>query len=111
VLVLYPEGERSIDGTIKTFKKGAAILSHHLQVPIVPVAQEGFFEAWPRGKQFQGLHPLKIRVGDPIYPNLSETADKDYERITAELRDRVRQMWNELRDESLPRSAKAANGD
>ena len=36
--MLYPEGERSIDGTPKTFKKGAAILAHHLNVPIVPVA-------------------------------------------------------------------------
>jgi 1-acyl-sn-glycerol-3-phosphate acyltransferase len=37
-LVLYPEGERSIDGKPRIFKKGAAILSIHLQVPIVPVA-------------------------------------------------------------------------
>src|ERR1039458_4964217 len=29
-LVLYPEGERSIDGTPRIFKKGAAILSIHL---------------------------------------------------------------------------------
>ena len=41
-LILYPEGERSIDGTPKIFKKGAAILSIHMQVPIVPVAIEGF---------------------------------------------------------------------
>jgi len=26
VLILYPEGERSIDGTPRIFKKGAAIL-------------------------------------------------------------------------------------
>jgi long-chain acyl-CoA synthetase len=111
VLVLYPEGERSIDGKIKSFKKGAAILSHHLQVPIVPVAQEGFFEAWPRGKQFQGLHPLKIKVGGPIYPNPAEVADKDYERITNELRSRIQEMWNELHAESQPTSAKAAIAD
>jgi 1-acyl-sn-glycerol-3-phosphate acyltransferase len=109
--VLYPEGERSIDGKIKSFKKGAAILSHHLQVPIVPVAQEGFFEAWPRGKQFQGLHPLKIKVGGPIYPNPAEVADKDYERITNELRSRIQEMWNELHAESQPTSAKAAIAD
>ena len=53
VLMLYPEGERSIDGSPKVFKKGAAILSIHLQAPIVPVAIEGFYEAWPRGKSFQ----------------------------------------------------------
>ena len=46
-LILYPEGERSIDGTPRTFKKGAAILSIHLQVPIVPIAIDGFYDAWP----------------------------------------------------------------
>ena len=51
ILILYPEGERSIDGTPRTFKKGAAILSIHLQVPIVPVAIEGFHDAWPRGQR------------------------------------------------------------
>src|SRR4029077_12093488 len=53
ILILYPEGERSIDGTPRIFKKGAAILSILLQVPIVPVAIEGFFDVWPRGKRFQ----------------------------------------------------------
>ena len=65
VLILYPEGERSIDGTPRTFKKGAAILSIHLQVPIVPVAIEGFYDAWPRGKAFQKFAPLEIQFGDP----------------------------------------------
>ncbi len=51
VLVLFPEGERSIDGPPKLFKKGAAILAIHTQCPVVPVALEGFFEAWPRGEK------------------------------------------------------------
>ena len=33
VLVLFPEGERSIDGPPKLFKKGAAILAIHTPVP------------------------------------------------------------------------------
>ena len=62
ILILYPEGERSIDGTPRTFKKGAAILSIHLQVPIVPVAIEGFHDAWPRGQRFQKFAPLTIQI-------------------------------------------------
>ena len=33
VLVLFPEGERSIDGPPKLFKKGAAILAIHTAMP------------------------------------------------------------------------------
>jgi len=102
VLVLYPEGERSIDGKPKAFKKGAAILSIHLQVPIVPVAIEGFYEMWPRGKRFQGFVPLQIAFGTPIYPP-PETAASEaaYEELTAELRSSVVEMWNQLRTRSL----------
>jgi long-chain acyl-CoA synthetase len=50
VLILFPEGERSIDGTLKPFRKGAAILATELGVPIVPVALDGLFELWPRGR-------------------------------------------------------------
>ena len=52
ILVLFPEGERSIDGEVKKFKKGAAILSSHLQVPILPVAFNGVFPIWPRNRAF-----------------------------------------------------------
>jgi long-chain acyl-CoA synthetase len=97
-LILYPEGERSIDGTPKAFKKGAAILSIHMQVPIVPVAIDGFYEAWPRNKPFQGFAPLKIVIGNPILPPLeSEASEGAYEKLTAELKERVVEMWESLR--------------
>jgi long-chain acyl-CoA synthetase len=100
ILILYPEGERSIDGTPKVFRKGAAILSIHLHVPIVPVAIEGFHEAWPRGKPFQKFARLQITFGDPIYPPPeAQASEAAYETLTAELRTRVVGMWNELRED------------
>jgi long-chain acyl-CoA synthetase len=99
ILILYPEGERSIDGTPRTFKKGAAILSAHLQVPIVPVAIEGFYDAWPRGKRFQKFAPLEIEFGNPIYPPPeAEASEAVYEKLTAELKSRVVGMWKGLRE-------------
>ncbi len=92
-LVLYPEGERTIDGAPKTFKKGAAILAAHLQVPIYPVAIEGFHEAWPRGKRFQKFAPLQITVCDPVVPPTGTPTTQTYERMTAELREKIVQEW------------------
>jgi long-chain acyl-CoA synthetase len=108
ILILYPEGERSIDGKPKVFKKGAAILSIHLQAPIVPAAIEGFYDAWPRGKPFPKLARLKMKFGDPIYP-LTESAASEpaYEKLTAQLRARVVEMWEELREEKT-REVRAA---
>jgi 1-acyl-sn-glycerol-3-phosphate acyltransferase len=104
ILVMYPEGERSIEGPPKKFKKGAAILAQHLNVPIVPVAEYGFHDCWPRGKGFQGFHPLSIRVGKPIYPDMNEKPEQAYERLTEELRSRVVEMWNELAGASKPKA-------
>ncbi len=99
-LILYPEGERSIDGTPKNFKKGAAILSIHLQVPIVPVAIEGLYDVWPRNRAFQGFKPVKMVIGDPIIPPpQSEASEAAYEKLTVELKTRVVGMWEELRTE------------
>src|SRR5581483_9187045 len=97
-LILYPEGERSIDGTPRIFKKGAAILSIHLQVPIVPIAIEGFFDSWPRNQAFKGFKPMKMMIGDPIIPPPeSEASEQAYENLTADLKARVVEMWEGLR--------------
>ena len=99
VLILYPEGERSIDGSPKVFKKGAAILSVHLQVPILPVAIEGFHDAWPRNKRFQGFKPLKMVFGDPIMPPPESSASEEvYEQLTADLKKKIVAMWERLRE-------------
>ncbi len=97
-LVLYPEGERSINGKPRVFKKGAAILSIHLQVPIVPVAIEGFYDAWPRNQPFRGFAPLKMVIGDPILPPPeSEASETAYEKLTEVVKARIVAMWNHLR--------------
>jgi long-chain acyl-CoA synthetase len=103
MLMLYPEGERSIDGSPKRFKKGAAILATHLQVPIYPVAMDGFWESWPRGKGFQKFARLKIAIGDPVNPPARvDDPEKAYAQTMAEVRARVVRMWEQLHDETAP---------
>jgi len=105
-LVLYPEGERSIDGAPKKFKKGAAILAAHLKVPIYPVALDGFFEAWPRGRRFPRLSKLRVRFGDPVQPPATETPNEEtYRQVTDELRSRVVEMWDEMHTDERAQEA------
>jgi long-chain acyl-CoA synthetase len=110
VMILFPEGERSIDGTLRPFKKGAAILAHHVEVPVVPVALEGFFEIWPRNRpiNWRLLRPwrrarIAVRFGSPIAPDVPASAGSTliaadaYERTTLRLRGAVEKMWSEIR--------------
>ena len=109
MLVLFPEGERTVDGEIKTFKKGAAILSTHLRVPIVPVAIRGSFEFWPRARGFQwrrclpGAGRIRIAIGAPLPPpeplppgGDRRDAEKRYAESTERLRAAVEAMWKRL---------------
>ncbi|MGD0792817.1 MAG: AMP-binding protein [Terriglobales bacterium] len=102
ILILYPEGERTNDGNPAVFRKGAAILSIHAQAPIVPVAIEGFYEAWPRHKKFPKFKDLQLVFGKPIQPPpVNEASEAAYERLTSELKSRVVAMWQELREKEL----------
>lgn len=102
VLILFPEGERSVDGTVRKFKKGASILSQHLQVPIVPVALDGLHDVWPRGKNPQGLARVSLRFGEVIPPPpataTGQAADAEitYAVVAEKLRAQVDEMWQEL---------------
>jgi long-chain acyl-CoA synthetase len=110
ILILYPEGERTNDGKLRTFRKGAAILAIHEQAPIVPIAIEGFYEAWPRHKRFPKIAELRMIFGKPIQPPpVSDASEAAYERLTAELKARVSAMWEELRKTEESRE-KAAGG-
>jgi long-chain acyl-CoA synthetase len=107
VLLLYPEGERSIDGSPKAFKKGAAILATHLTVPIVPAAIDGFFKVWPRGKSYQGFASVRIAFASPIYPPKRANSEAAYDCLTAELKSRVVEVWTKLHAEmSQPSTAR-----
>jgi len=102
ILVLYPEGERTNNGNPTVFRKGAAILSIHAQAPIVPVAIEGFYEAWPRHKKWPKVANLQLVFGKPIQPPpMNEASEAAYERLTSELKSTVVAMWQELREKEL----------
>jgi 1-acyl-sn-glycerol-3-phosphate acyltransferase len=94
VLLLFPEGERSIDGEVRPFRKGAAILSAHLNVPIVPAAIDGPFALWPRSRPFQWRRLLPWRAPHVTFefgPKM--VADrKAIQESTAKLETAVREM-------------------
>ncbi len=100
-LILFPEGERSIDGTVKKFKKGSPILARHLRVPIVPVAITGVYELWPRNRPFNwGVvwpwsgHRITIAFGEPMRFGEEET----YGAAAARLQSAVTEMWDRAAD-------------
>jgi long-chain acyl-CoA synthetase len=96
ILTIFPEGERSIDGSVRPFRKGAVILSRELGAPIVPVGIEGTFDVWPRKRPFNwralvpGAGPrVRVVFGRPLMP---PSGEPDYAAETKRLRARVAEL-------------------
>jgi long-chain acyl-CoA synthetase len=105
VLNIYPEGQRSFDGQLHEFKKGAAILAAELKLPIVPVALDGTFRIWPRKSWRLRLAKVKITFGEPIDPGtvVSNETNEDivYEEVTRLLKQRIQQLLDEMRGNTV----------
>jgi 1-acyl-sn-glycerol-3-phosphate acyltransferase len=58
--LIYPEGTRSPDGRLQSFKKGAVVMAINAEVPIVPVACSGAHRVMR--KRSLRIHPGEILV-------------------------------------------------
>ncbi len=83
-LVIFPEGTRTRNGKTGQFKKTFAILSKELDIPIVPVAITGAYEAMPKGSKF----PLAKKVKIEYLPAVKADPSWTYDEYT----DNIRQM-------------------
>jgi 1-acyl-sn-glycerol-3-phosphate acyltransferase len=88
-VLIFPEGSRTPDGKIHTFKRGVALLVKRARCPVVPVAIEGAYQRWPRfGWPRLVGPPVIVRYGKPIpYEELmKEGADAAMRRLEKEVR-------------------------
>jgi 1-acyl-sn-glycerol-3-phosphate acyltransferase len=66
-IMMFPEGTRSRDGQMRSFKTGAFELALKTGSPILPLVIRGTANALPkRGFVLQGRHPISITILDEI---------------------------------------------
>ena len=66
VLLVFPEGTRTYDGHLLPFRRGFRFLAARSRVPIVPLAIEGAFHAWPRTRFLPRPWPVRVMFGRSI---------------------------------------------
>ena len=69
VLMIFPEGERTVTGQVERFKLGAFRLAAALRVPVLPVTIAGGHEAWPRGQVLPRRGRISITYHPPLEPD------------------------------------------
>lgn len=91
-LNIYPEGSRTEDGEIGPIEKGVVLVVRKAHVPVVPVAIDGSFESWPKGKKMFHAHPIRLMYGPPM-----DFRGMKPDEIVAKIDRTLRAMYDELR--------------
>lgn len=87
-VLVFPEGQRSPDGQLHSFRAGIGLLAKQVDVPIVPVRIDGIYELRQQGKHFAPPGKITINIGAPVHCSVQDSA----EQISRELEDRVKEV-------------------
>lgn len=76
-LLVFPEGTRSPDGEIHSFKSGAFVIAQKAGVPILPVAIRGSHNVLPKDTVRISPGTVEFVIGTPISTTDSNSIDKE----------------------------------
>jgi len=97
-VVIFPEGERSLDGFMNmTAQPGVGLIVTKADVPILPVRLFGPEKALPRGSKKLEKYPVTLVVGDVIRPenlvgDLSLPTKERYEGIARRVMEEIAKL-------------------
>lgn len=78
-LGIYPEAHRSPDGRLRRGKAGLGRIVYLSGAPVYPVAVDGTFEVWPKGKTMPRLFKrTRVVVGEPRHYPLDPAKAENY---------------------------------
>ncbi len=90
-LVVFPEGARTHDGKMRSFKRGAYQLAVEFNLPVVPLTIDGAFSVMPRNTYNITPGKIVLTIHPPIHPqagkghNLETLMNESYEVIKSAL--------------------------
>jgi len=94
-VLVFPEGTRTPDGSVGTFHSGMCMMAARANVPIVPVAIDGAFETWPRGRKLFRLGCIRVAYGRPV--RVVRKKGEDYRLISDHVRSIILDVRHAMR--------------
>jgi len=94
-VVLFPEGTRSLDGSLQKAQPGLGMIVAKTFVPVVPVRVFGAYEIFPKGAKSPQTGQIDVCFGPPVYfskDDVPEASREAYQKIS----DRVLQAIAEI---------------
>ena len=90
--ILFPEGTRSRDGQIGSFKAGLGMLVAQTHAPVVPCYLDGAFEAMPADARHPRFKRIRMRVGRAMDFSLVPNRRRGWEQIAQQTQQAVEQL-------------------
>lgn len=90
--LIFPEGSRTIDGSLQPAEPGLGLIIAKTLAPVVPMRIFGAHEALPRSSGGLHLLPITIVIGEPIFFTAADLnpAGKDlYMRLSQRVMDAI----------------------
>lgn len=92
-VLFFPEGTRSVDGTIQEFKMGAFKLAQEEDVAILPLVIDGTGDAAPKHSWFvRKMTRFRVLIADPILISREENLASARDRIRQAMVEQLEQM-------------------
>lgn len=90
--IIFPEGTRSRDGSMGSFKPGVGMLVAGTPIPVVPCHIYGAYESMPANKTLPRPHKMIVSVGPQLRFDDAPDAREGWERVARETEAAVRAM-------------------
>ena len=95
-IVIFPEGERTLDGEILRFKKGSFKLATETNGIIVPLTLKGTFDIQKRGEWKMKRNQLvTIIVGEPIY--VDSLSNDEIKELSTKVREIIEENYKKIK--------------
>jgi 1-acyl-sn-glycerol-3-phosphate acyltransferase len=88
-VMIFPEGERSVDGLVGPFKPGTFRVAVSLGVPVLPVTIAGGYESWPPSRAMPRPGRITITYHPPVLPDPGRRGREAAQVIEQRTRDAI----------------------
>jgi 1-acyl-sn-glycerol-3-phosphate acyltransferase len=101
-VAMFPEGTRTRDGELAAFHSGALVAARKAGAPIVPVAIDGSWRAWPRGRALPRPARLSVRFAPAVDSALADALERVRAAIASLLSSETPSTPDAVRAEDRP---------
>ncbi|HSQ49661.1 MAG TPA: lysophospholipid acyltransferase family protein [Nitrospiraceae bacterium] len=92
VVVIFPEGRRSLDGQLSSPKPGIGVIVAQTGCSVVPAYLKGTYDVLPSGTMWPRFRPVTVFYGEALtFPRIEEGGDAKqfYQNVSRTVMDRI----------------------